>query len=658
MHIPDGYLSPQTYLPVWAVMAAYWAAAFHRVRTRLSTARLPLLGVGAAFTFVVMMFNVPIPGGTSGHAVGAGLLAILLGPVAASVAVTVALVIQALVFGDGGVTAIAANCFAIAVVGPFVSWGSYRMLTARSAVDSKRRVMSGAVASYLGLNASAFVVGVLFGIQPLVARTAEGQPLYAPYPLAIALPAMMAEHLLLFGFVEAAVTAAALKWIQRTEPALLTEGVTIRRRLMPEPAQARSYRTLWLALAVLAVLTPLGLVVPALLGGGTAWGEWSAEELQRSLGYVPAGMQRLGEAWTSLMPDYALPGVSGMLGESLGYVLAAVVGIGATAVAVRILSLGLRPRPRPAPPRVTAVPHHAPLPTPIADARTKDDYIGRTLASVGGSLRHAISTETIAARDGWLQRSHPAAKLLAALALIVAASLVHSLPPLIALYVTTLLVAASSRVDVWRTLRRVWLIVPLFTGAMLAPAALNIVTPGDPLFVLARFPAGAALGPLPLPPVLAVTAPGAAAAVLALFRVVASVTVVTTFVVTTRWQHILEALRALRIPSMFVIVLELCYRYFFLLAGLARDDFLARRSRTIVETRAAHGREFVAGRVVGMLRRSLRLAEQVNAAMVSRGWTGEPRTLGMRRPARHDVVLALTAIAMAAVMVVGGGFVR
>ncbi|MBF0494387.1 MAG: energy-coupling factor ABC transporter permease, partial [Candidatus Omnitrophica bacterium] len=106
MHIPDGYLGPETCGLFYAAMLPIWAAASRIVKKTLSARQVPLLAIGAAFSFVVMMFEVPIPGGSSGHAVGGTLIAILLGPWAACIAMTVTLVVQALLFSDGGVTAI------------------------------------------------------------------------------------------------------------------------------------------------------------------------------------------------------------------------------------------------------------------------------------------------------------------------------------------------------------------------------------------------------------------------------------------------------------------------------------------------------------------------------------------------------------------------
>ena len=221
MHIPDGYLGPATYGTLFGITIPFWAFAARRLNSTLKAKEAPYLALGAAFSFVIMMFNIPIVGGTTGHATGATLIAILLGPWAALISVSVALIIQALLFGDGGITAIGANCFNMGVVAVFVGYGMYRLIAVHSEPTSKRRLIAGAIAAYVSLNVAALVTAVEFGIQPILEKSATGQPLYSPFPLRIAIPAMALEHLLLFGIVEAIVTALVLKYFQKNEPDML-----------------------------------------------------------------------------------------------------------------------------------------------------------------------------------------------------------------------------------------------------------------------------------------------------------------------------------------------------------------------------------------------------------------------------------------------------
>jgi len=221
MHIPDGYLGPATCGVFYAVMLPIWTVASRIVKKTLKARQVPLLAIGAAFSFVIMMFNVPIPGGSTGHATGAVLVAILLGPWAACIAVTVALVIQALLFGDGGITAIGANCFNMAFVEVFAGYYIYKLISLKSAPGSGRRVIAAGVAAYIGINIAALFTGIEFGLQPLLHHNASGQALYCPYGFNVAVPAMLGEHILIFGWVEAVVTALAVKFLQKQEGGLI-----------------------------------------------------------------------------------------------------------------------------------------------------------------------------------------------------------------------------------------------------------------------------------------------------------------------------------------------------------------------------------------------------------------------------------------------------
>jgi len=221
MHIPDGYLGPVTCGIFYAVMVPIWTLASRIVKKTLKAQQVPMLAIGAAFSFVIMMFNVPIPGGTTGHAVGAVLVAILLGPWAASIAVTVALIVQALLFGDGGITAIGANCFNMAFVEVFAGYYLYKLISGSSSITSARRVIAAGIAGYVALNIAALSTAIMFGIQPLLHKGPGGQSLYCPYGLNAAIPAMLSEHLLIFGWIEAIVTALVIKYLQKQNPSLL-----------------------------------------------------------------------------------------------------------------------------------------------------------------------------------------------------------------------------------------------------------------------------------------------------------------------------------------------------------------------------------------------------------------------------------------------------
>lgn len=221
MHIPDGYLNPQTGGFFYLVMVPIWAAASSILKKTLKARQVPYLAFGAAFSFIIMMFNIPIPGGSTGHAVGGTLIAILLGPWAATIAITVALIIQALLFGDGGITAIGANCFNMAFVLPFVGYCVYKIISINSKRGSTRRAIAGAIGAYIGLSVAALLTGIEFGIQPLLYHSADGHSLYCPYGLNIAIPTMFLQHVLLFSWLEAGITFLVIKYLQKEDPSVI-----------------------------------------------------------------------------------------------------------------------------------------------------------------------------------------------------------------------------------------------------------------------------------------------------------------------------------------------------------------------------------------------------------------------------------------------------
>lgn len=230
MHIPDGYLGPPTYGSLWLAMVGIWSYAARRVQRDLKTSEVPFLAMASAFSFVAMIFAVPLPGGTTAHITGATLVAVLLGPWAAVIAVSTALVIQALLFGDGGVTAIAANCFNIAFAGSLTGYGMYRLITGVAGrFGAKKTTSSGeinqtrltiqvpatVVASYVGINVAALLTAVELGIQPLLYGTGEGGTGYFPYGLGVSIPAIVIPHLTFVGALEAIVAGLVIGFIRK-----------------------------------------------------------------------------------------------------------------------------------------------------------------------------------------------------------------------------------------------------------------------------------------------------------------------------------------------------------------------------------------------------------------------------------------------------------
>lgn len=266
MHIPDGYLAPAVSLGLVVITGPTWAIATQKVKKVLNNRTVPLLAIFAALSFTIMMFNVPVPGGTTAHGVGGTLIAVVLGPWAAVIAVSTALILQALFFGDGGILAIFANCMNMAIILPFVGYATYRLLAAGSPILSTRRAVAAAIGSYVGITVAAFAVGVELGIEPIF-FSQNGHALYSPYGLSEAIPAMVAAHAFGASIVEALITGLGVAYLQKRHPEYLTGLKSV---FAPDAAAAgtSARRPLWQLVggAILVTVVVLGAI--GLIEGG------------------------------------------------------------------------------------------------------------------------------------------------------------------------------------------------------------------------------------------------------------------------------------------------------------------------------------------------------------------------------------------------------
>lgn len=338
MHIPDGYLSPATCLVTAAAAVPVLVVASRKVTEVVKTKDVPLLAMFSAVSFLVMMFNVPIPDGTTAHAVGAVVIAIVLSPWAAVIAVTVALLFQALLFGDGGVLTLGANVLNMAVVMPFIGVWAYRAVAGRAPLTSRRRLVAAGIGGYVGINAAGLATAIELGLQPLLAHTADGTPLYSPYTVAQTIPAMALAHLTIAGAAEAILTVGVVGYLARADV----------RRLVPahpgipvtvddvDPAQPRRLRPGRVAIgfvAAMVALVPLGLLAPGGAFGEDAPGDLDLHGL--GLNAIPAGLNRFSGFWShTLLSDY---GFADGQSPVLGYWVSALVGIAVIGAVIWLL---------------------------------------------------------------------------------------------------------------------------------------------------------------------------------------------------------------------------------------------------------------------------------------------------------------------------------
>lgn len=615
MHIPDGYLSPSTCVALFGAATPFWVTALNNVRRMLNTRMIPLLSVFAAFSFVIMMFNLPLPGGTTGHAVGMGVASIVLGPWASIVAISVALAIQAVFFGDGGITALGANCFNMAIVGSLVAYWTYRVIAQRATIASRRRVLAAGLAGYAGINVAALCAAIEFGVQPALFHDASGAPLYAPYGLHIAIPAMMIGHLTFAGLAELVISTGLIAWLQRVDPGLLrftAPDAPDRDQPLAPPDDSQAWPAawrLWLVLGLLMVLTPLGI-----LAVGDAWGEWSARDFadaqarsriasasrnQLPPAHAPRGLERLSSIWTAPLSRYA---PSFIQSQGFGYFVSAMVGVGLIVLLSLVVGWLVRNR----------APSVAVPPAFIAGRKRRENFIEKTIRSLFRILQHALFAEKSAQYPGLLQRLDARVKLLGFIALIFAAVAVHRLSILIAMLAASVLLAFLARIPIRMLATKVWIAVLAFTGLIALPAI--FLTPGEIVYRL---------------PVLdwPVSYQGLRGAAFLILRAETAATFAGLLVHCTFWSQLLRAMRWFRVPAILVAIVGMTYRYVFLLAQMAEDMFEAREARLVGVLEPEDRRRLAAASAGLLLNKSIQLSAEVHLAMQARGFRGDVHLL-------------------------------
>ena len=207
MHIPDGFLGAGTLLASAVVSTAALSLALRALKRDLPARRVPLIGLTAAFVFAAQMLNFPVAAGTSGHLIGATLATVLLGPAAAIVTMTAVLLLQCLMFADGGLMALGANVLNLAVIAPLTAWVVLWPVRRRSNVGDRALLAAAGFAAWCSTVAAALACALELATSGVVA-------------LRPAVYAMGGVHMLI-GLGEAVITMLVLAVVVRARPELI-----------------------------------------------------------------------------------------------------------------------------------------------------------------------------------------------------------------------------------------------------------------------------------------------------------------------------------------------------------------------------------------------------------------------------------------------------
>jgi cobalt/nickel transport system permease protein len=263
-------------------------------------------------------------------------------------------------------------------------------------------------------------------------------------------------------------------------------------------------------------------------------------------------------------------------------------------------------------------------------------FVEKTVEAIANVLREDFFAEQLARRSGLLQSIDPRIKVITTFLLIIAAGLTHHAVTLLIFNLWVLWLAYSSSIPIKAFIKRVWLVVPLFTGVIVLPSIFNIVSPGDPLLTLFKIGHSYQLGPWTIPETLTITQQGVKGAMVLILRVGVSVSLAMLLTLTTRWHVLLKAFNMVFVPQIFICVLEMTYRYIYLFLQTASDMFTARQSRTVGRTTSKEQRRFISGAMGSLWNKAFVISEEVHAAMISRGYTGRPHAFVTFQFSRMD----------------------
>jgi len=257
----------------------------------------------------------------------------------------------------------------------------------------------------------------------------------------------------------------------------------------------------------------------------------------------------------------------------------------------------------------------------------KKSFVEKTISGILNFFQESMASEGYTKRNGFLQSIDPRVKLASFLLMIFAVSLTRDVEIIFAVYLLILLFAYLSKIDTLFFIKRVWVFVPIFAGIIVLPIIFNVFMPGDNLVTVATLGNNTYIGPVLLPSTIYITKQGTISAITFILRVATCVSIAVLLILTTKRDVLFKSLRSLRVPKVYVLTLDMCYRYIFLLMDTIRDFFAAKKSRTITTLPLGEEQKWVAGRIGYVLVKSLDTSERVHKAMISRGFDGDVKLM-------------------------------
>jgi cobalt/nickel transport system permease protein len=238
----------------------------------------------------------------------------------------------------------------------------------------------------------------------------------------------------------------------------------------------------------------------------------------------------------------------------------------------------------------------------------KNKFIEHSLIKTMDFLRDEVFTQEYSQSKGFMQALDPRTKLISLVITLLLVLSVKNISTLLILYCASILFAYFSKINLAHFLKRVWIFIPLFSLLIAIPALFSVFSPGEKIF-------------------FSITRQGLFGAILFILRVLTSVSFSVLLVLTTSHASLLKALRSLGVPQIFVTVFMMCYRYVYIFIEIIEDTYLGIKSRIITNLKNRKTHKLIAWRIGTLWEKSSLMSEEVYLAMLSRGYSGEPKTV-------------------------------
>lgn len=292
----------------------------------------------------------------------------------------------------------------------------------------------------------------------------------------------------------------------------------------------------------------------------------------------------------------------------------------------------------------------------VLSGRKNNNFLRKSIRHMKKSISEELATEYYARLNGLLQRMDPRVKLISVISLIILAGVTRSLSVLLGLWIFTLILMVCSRLPVFSLQKRIWGVIPIFSLIAAVPGMFNVIADGSPLLVVYSFSQPVIWLGNHIPDSIFLTKQGTMAAVFLFLRVGISMSLGVLLTITTPIAQLLRSLRIIGVPALFAMIIEMSYRYLYMLLNISIEMFEARHIRTVGRLSLRDQRTQMGSSIAALFARSMAVSEEVYQAMTARGYTGEAVLADNLKLHKLDLAGSMVIVIIIASALIGGPY--